>query len=195
MFFYFTHREKTDTEVTTFLSKNSRGYITSKLRADEINDFFQGKHCLCLEILNKSFEDIIEIEKRQPIGFFVVEPENLKFQHVPRKTWLKRKRKVTRWKTRRQIGGFLNCYDFAYAGRDTVNQAAKVTRSIIKGVTDEINIIAQQRIDQIISQEGKEIERVLPRIFRGAIEDVYQTPFRLPGDFGKKQLKKLKNKF
>ena len=103
-----------------------------------------------------------------------------------------RKRKVIRQKTRRQIRSFLNCYDFAYAGRDTVNQAAKVAPSIIKGATNETNNITQQRIDQIISQGGKEIERVLPKILRGAIEDVYQRPFRLLGDFGKKQLNKLK---
>ena len=47
----------------------------------------------------------------------------------------KRKRKVTRQKTRREIGSFLNRYDFAYVGKDTVNQAAKVTPSIIKGAT------------------------------------------------------------
>ena len=97
----------------------------------------------------------------------------------------KRKRKAIRQKTRRQIGGFLNLYDFAQAGRDTFNQPAKIAPSIIKGPTNEISNIAQQRIDQIISQAGKEIERVLPRILRGTIGDVYQTPFRLLGDFGK----------
>ena len=51
--------------------------------------------------------------------------------------------------------------------------------SIIKGATNKINNIAQIRTDQIISQGGKEIERVLPRILRGAIEGIYQTPFRL----------------
>lgn len=30
----------------------------------------------------------------------------------------------------------------------------------------------QNRIDQIISQGGKEIELVLPKILRGAVEDV-----------------------
>ena len=45
----------------------------------------------------------MELEKGQPIGFFVVEPENLKFHHVPCK---KRRRKTTSQKTRRQIGGF-----------------------------------------------------------------------------------------
>ena len=92
-------------------------------------------------------------------------------------------------KTRRQTGGF-----FAYVGRDVVNRAAKVASSIIKGATNEINSIAQQIIDQIISQGGKEIERVLTKVLRGAIEDAYQASFRPLGDFGKKQLKKLKNK-
>ena len=91
----------------------------------------------------------------------------------------KRKRNVTRQKKRRQIGSFLNCYAFAYARRDTVNQAAKAAPGIIKGATNEINNIAQQGIDQIISQRSKKVEGVLPGILRGAIEDVYQTPFRL----------------
>ena len=63
----------------------------------------------------------------------------------------KRRRKVTRRKTKRQIGGFLNCFDSAYARRDTVNQVAKVFHGIIKGKTNKISNIAQQRIDQIIS--------------------------------------------
>ena len=33
---------------------------------------------------------------------------------------------------------------------------------------------------------------MLPKIIQGAIENVYQTPFRLLGKFGKKQLQKLK---
>ena len=80
----------------------------------------------------------------------------------------------------------MNRYDFVYAGRDVVNQASK-------GTTNDISNIAKQRIDQIISQGGKEVEPVLPKILRGAIEDVYQTPFRLLRNFGKEQLNKLKN--
>ena len=94
----------------------------------------------------------------------------------------------------RQLGGFLNRYDFAYAGRDTVNQAAKVAPGVIKAAADDIKKVAEQRINQIISKGGAEVERVLPKIFRGAIEDVYQTPFRLLGNFGKQQLNKLKRK-
>ena len=70
--------EKIDTEVSAFWPKNSKGYITSKFRTDEINELFCAKYCLWIEILNKSFEGNIEIEKGQRIDFFVVEPENLK---------------------------------------------------------------------------------------------------------------------
>ena len=38
-----------------------------------------------MEILKKSFEDHNGINKRQPSGFLVAEPENLKFQRVPTK--------------------------------------------------------------------------------------------------------------
>ena len=92
------------------------------------------------------------------------------------------------------MGGFLNRYDFAYAGRDTVNQAAKVAPGVIKNACNEINNIAKESINQIITQGGKETERVLPKILRGAIEDVYQTLFRLLGNFEKQQLNKLKRK-
>ena len=91
----------------------------------------------------------------------------------------------------RQVGGFLNCYYFPYAGRDTVHQAAP---GVIKAATDDINKIAEQRINPIISKGGAEVERVIPKILRGAIQDVYQTPFRLLGNCGKQQLNKLKQK-
>ena len=75
-----------------------------------------------------------------------------------------------------------------------VNQVAKVALSAIKGATNDINNMAKQRIDLIIPQGGNKIERVLPKILRRAIEDVYETPFRLLGNFGKQQLNKLKRK-
>ena len=103
------------------------------------------------------------------------------------------KRRRTNRGQKWQRGGFLNRYDFAYAGRDTVNQAAKVDPGVIKAAKD-INKIAEQRINQIISKGGAEVERVLPKILNGAIEDIYRTPFRLLGNFGKQQLDKLKRK-
>ena len=38
---------------------------------------------------------------------------------------IKRQKKRARGKKQRQKGGFLNRYDFAYAVRDTINQAFK----------------------------------------------------------------------
>ena len=92
------------------------------------------------------------------------------------------------------MGGFLNRYDFAYAGRDTFNQTAKVAPGVIKNASNKLNNIAKEIINQIITQGGKEAEHVLPKVLRGAIEDVYQTPFRLLRNFGKQQLNKLKRK-
>ena len=113
--------------------------------------------------------------------------------------WQRKKRRQTKkiyrrtsQKRKRQLGGFLKRYNFAYAGRDTVNQAAKVAPGVIKVATNNINEIAKDRINQIISQGSKEVERVLPKILRGAIEGLYQTPFRLLGNFGKQQLNKIK---
>ena len=94
----------------------------------------------------------------------------------------------------RQTGGFLNRYDFAYAGRDVVNQAGKVAPKLINQATGEINKIAQQRIDQVIRSGGSEIERVAPKIIKSAIEEVYKTPFRLLGNLGEKQFQKIKRK-
>ena len=95
-------------------------------------------------------------------------------------------------KSRFQTGGFLNRYDVAYAGRDVVNQVGKVAPKMITQATGEINKIAQDRIDQIVRSGGAEIERVAPKIIKGAIEEVYKTPFRLLGDLGKKQFQKIK---
>ena len=105
-----------------------------------------------------------------------------------------RKRPRRKYQKRTQYSRFLNRYDFAYAGRYTINQVGKIAPGLIKNASSEINNIAQQRINQIITEGGNEIERVLPNILRGAIEDVYQTPFRLLGKFGRQQLQKLKNK-
>ena len=99
-----------------------------------------------------------------------------------------------RRRSQRQTGGFLNRYDFAYAGRDTVNQVGKIAPGIINKTTSDIKKIAQQRIDRAIRTGGAEIERVAPKIIRGAIEEVYKTPFRLLGNLGKKQFQKIKIK-
>ena len=75
-----------------------------------------------------------------------------------------------------------------------VNQVGKVAPKLLTQATGEINKIAQQRIDQVVRSGGAEIERVAPKIIRGAIEEVYKTPFRLLGNLGKKQFQKIKRK-
>ena len=56
-----------------------------------------------------------------------------------------------------------------------MNQAAKDAPDIIKAATNDVNKIAEQIINQTISQGGKELERVELKILRDAIADVYQT--------------------
>ena len=53
--------------------------------------------------------------------------QNIQINVYP-KTGRSAKKAILRKKktSRRQTGGFLNRYDFAYAGRDVVNQARKV---------------------------------------------------------------------
>ena len=97
-------------------------------------------------------------------------------------------------KKKRQTGGFLSRYDFAYAGRDTVNHVSKIAPNIIKNATNNINKIAKERIDQVIRTGGSEIECIAPKIIRGAIEEVYKTPFRLLGNLGEKQFQKIKRR-
>ena len=63
---------------------------------------------------------------------------------------------------------------------------------MINLMLNEINQIAKDRINQIVKTGGAKIERLAPKIIREAIEDVYKTPFRLPGKFGKEQFQKTK---
>lgn len=144
----------------------------------------------------------------------------------------KKKKVCTKVKRGSLRGGFLNRYDFAYAGRDTVNEAAKHAPKIInhagnridkiaKRRIDQLDSIAKQRInqssnqlnkvakqginqldgaaqwriDQLVKSTGHEIERVAPSLIRGAIEEVYKTPFRLLGNLGRRQYRKIKNRF
>ena len=119
---------------------------------------------------------------------------NLQITVYPKNGQSSRKTTFRKKRSRRQTGGFLNRYDFAYTGRDIVNQVGKVTPKMISQATGEINKIAQQRIDQVVRSGGAEIERVALKIIRGAIKEVYKTPFSLLGNLGKKQFQKIKRK-
>ena len=51
----------------------------------------------------------------------------------------------------------MNRYDFAYAGRDVVNQAAKVAPGVIKQATNDIDQVVKNRLNQAINTGGAEI--------------------------------------
>ena len=72
---------KIDTELVLLLPRNLKGLITSIFRPDKINEFCSEKQRLQIEILNKSFEETVEIKRNKPLGFLVIEPENLKFRY------------------------------------------------------------------------------------------------------------------
>ena len=150
-----------------------------------------------------------QIKKGDKIGYLIIEPSTVKIhyetkQKIIQKTkcsinylpenWSKNWKDYFQKKKSRQTGGFLNRYDFAYAGRDTVNQVGKITPKIITNANSDINKIAKDRIDQIVRTRGAEIERIAPKIIKGAIEEVYKTPFRLLGNLGKKHFQKIERK-
>ena len=56
----------------------------------------------------------------------------------------------------------------------------------------EIDKITEARIRQVINDGGLQIQKITPQIIRGAIEDVYKTPFRLLGNLGKKKFAQVK---
>ena len=93
---------------------------------------------------------------------------------------------------KRQKRGFLNQQDFAYAEGDTVNQDLigldALAPKIIKQATGQVNQIAQRHIQQIKNQGRQQVEKIAPKIMKGAITEVYKTLFRLLGRFAKKQL-------
>ena len=136
-----------------------------------------------------------KIDKGDVIGYLIIEPNSIKVHYKEEKKTRVRRRNVQiiispktgkkkeellrkKKKTSlRQTGFFLNRYYFAYAGRDTVNQVGKVAPKLSSHASGEINKIVKQRTDQILRLGGAEIERVAPKIIKGAIEEVYKTPF------------------
>ena len=78
--------KRIDTEIIVFLPKNSKGFVISVFRGDEIIEFNGEQQRLWVEILNKSYKETIEIKKNNPLGFIVIEPEHLKFKQEKRET-------------------------------------------------------------------------------------------------------------
>ena len=59
---------------------------------------------------------------------------------------------------------------------------------VIQNLKGDLNDILQQRILQVITEGGAQLKQVGPQLLKGAIEDAYQTPFRMLGKFGKSKL-------
>ena len=95
-----------------------------------------------------------------------------------------------------QKDGFLNRYDFAYAGRDTINQAFKnldkSATALIQNLKGELYEVLQQRIHQVITEGGTQLKEAGPQLLKGAIENAYKTPFRLLGKSGETKLAEAK---
>ena len=203
-----------DTELSIKLTQNSSAFLATKFEGQEIIKIIgptNTKKRLWITLLNESYFEKYTINKGDVIGYFIIEPDDIKVHYAGKektsrwkmkppnnylpKDWQKHwKNYFQKKKSRRQTGGFLSRYDFVYAGRDVVNQVGKVAPKMISQATGEINKIPRHRIDQVVRSGGAEIERVAPKIIRGAIEEVYKTPFRLLGNLGKKQFQKIKIK-
>ena len=171
--------EKINTELLVDLPENYSAYLTTKFENQTIKEFIGPcKKRLWIEILNSSYLNKLNIKKGDLMGCLLFEPnENVNVFYIRKKkpNYSQKKKDVQiiiypktdrkninlfskkRKTKKRQIGGFLNKYDFAYAGRDTVNQVGKIAPKIITQATGEINKIAQDRIDQIIRSGGAEV--------------------------------------
>ena len=199
-----------DTEISIKLPENSSAFLVTKFEDQEIIKVNgPAKKRLWITLLNESYLNSYQIKKGDEIGYLIIEPTTIKIdyetnQKIIQKTkfpinylpknWSKKWKDYFQKKKTRQTGGFLNRYEFVYAGRDIVNQVGKIAPKIITKPTSDINKIAKDRIDQTVRTGGAEIERIAPKIIKGAIEEVYKTPFRLLGNLGKKHFQKIKIK-
>ena len=68
-----------------FVPKRAK-FITSIFKGDHISEFSVEKQNLWVEILNKSFEEELKFDKGSPLGFVVIGPEHLKFNHETQTT-------------------------------------------------------------------------------------------------------------
>ena len=161
-----------DTEISIKLPENVNAFLATKFEGQEIQKIIgptNGKKRLWISLLNESYLTNYQIKKGDFIGYLIIEPNDIKVQYAPKEKTSKNKRPPDnyfpkdwskRWKSyfekkrsRLQTGGFLNRYDFAYAGRDVVNQVGKVAPKMITQATGEINKIAPDRIDQIVRSD------------------------------------------
>ena len=93
-----------------------------------------------------------------------------------------------KYRRKRQRGGFLNRYDFADAGRNTINQASKqlntLAPKLLEQLTTGLNEVSADRVNQL--------KQMAPGLIKGAVEELYKTPFRLLEKAGKKKYDSIK---
>ena len=69
---------------------------------------------------------------------------------------------------RQHHSGFLNRYDFAYAGQDAVNQGMKgidsLAPKLIGQTSREIDKIGEARIKQVLNDGEQQIQKIAPQI-------------------------------
>ena len=82
-----------------------------------------------------------------------------------KKIWLKKETKYQRGR-----GGWLNKYEFAHAGWDTVNTFLNTLKTIVAGLvqnaTNQVHKKAWKVLAQVISQGRKEVERVIKELYK-----------------------------
>ena len=194
IFILYSPRKETiktaDTELLIKLPENTTACLITKFEGQEIQKIIgPAKKRLWITLLNESYFESYIIEKGSVLGYLVIELEDIKLYYATKKKKTPGQRRspqiliypktgkslgrstLKRKRSRLHTGGFLNKYNFAYAGRDVVNQVGKVAPKMITQATAEINKIAQERIDQVVRSGEAEIERVAPKIIKGAIED------------------------
>ena len=87
--------------------------------------------------MNPTFTLKFTLEKDDTFGFVL----NMSGRASKRKSIVLVQRRP--YRKGKQRGGFLNRYDFAYAGRDTVNHLGKIAPGLIKDASSQISSITQ----------------------------------------------------
>ena len=127
-------------------------YSTSIFKQDEVETIAGIPHRSWVKILNRHVLRSIVIRKNKRIRFFAIKQgKNINVTHetaTSKKKETNESKKISKGKT--QSGSFLNWYDFAYAGRDVVNQLGKVVPDLIKNTSSELNNVAQWQNIELI---------------------------------------------
>ena len=93
-----------------------------------------------------------------------------------------------KYRRKRQRGGFLNRYDFADAGRDTINQASKQLNVLVPKLLDQLTT----GLNEVSANRVNQLKQMAPGLIKGAVEELYKTPFRLLEKTGKKKYDSIK---